>query len=84
MRAEARARAVDKIASLAGTPTDLVTFWRSCTEVIATVVPHYWAPCYFTVDPASLLITSHSTRVSTSCPPRSSRRSTTARTSTSS
>ncbi|HEY3471128.1 MAG TPA: helix-turn-helix transcriptional regulator [Amycolatopsis sp.] len=59
MRAEARARAVDKIASLAGTPTDLVTFWRSCTEVIATVVPHYWAPCYFTVDPASLLITSH-------------------------
>ncbi|MGW5720735.1 helix-turn-helix transcriptional regulator [Amycolatopsis sp. NPDC003865] len=59
MRAEARVRAIGKIAALAGTPTDLVTFWRSCTDVIATVVPHYWSPCYFTVDPASLLITSH-------------------------
>lgn len=59
MRAGTRQRAVDKIASLAGTPTDLVSLWRSCTEVIGSVVPHYWAPCFFTFDPASLLITSH-------------------------
>jgi hypothetical protein len=25
----------------------------------ATAIPHYWAPCFFTLDPASLLITSH-------------------------
>lgn len=47
------------MATLAGQPTDLATFWRSCTEVIAPVIPHFWAPCFFTLDPASLLITSH-------------------------
>ncbi len=56
---DVRTRAVDKVASLADRSTDLVTFWRSCTEVISTVVPHYWAPCFFTFDPASLLVTSH-------------------------
>jgi DNA-binding CsgD family transcriptional regulator len=55
----ARERAVDKIARLAGQPRDLVTFWQSCTEVIAGVVPYYWTPCWYTLDPASLLITSH-------------------------
>lgn len=55
----ARERAVDKIARLAGQPRDLVTFWQSCTEVIADVVPYYWTPCWYTLDPASLLITSH-------------------------
>jgi DNA-binding CsgD family transcriptional regulator len=59
MRPEARERAIDKIASLARTPTDLASLWRSCTAVISTVVPHYWTPCYFTLDPASLLFTSH-------------------------
>ena len=54
-----RKRAVDKVASLADRPTDLATFWRSCTEVISTVVPHFWTPCFFTLDPASLLVTSH-------------------------
>jgi DNA-binding CsgD family transcriptional regulator len=52
-------RAIEEIAGLAATPMDLATFWRSCTEVIAGVVPHFWAPCFFTLDPASLLITSH-------------------------
>lgn len=59
MRSERHERAIDKIASLTVTPTDLASFWRSCTEVISTVVPHYWTPCFFTLDPASLLITSH-------------------------
>jgi hypothetical protein len=49
---------MDKLARLAGQPTDLATFWRSSTEVISTVVPHFWAPCFFTLDPASLLVTS--------------------------
>ncbi len=52
-------RAVEKVGSLATSPPDLVSFWRSCTEVISDVVPHYWTPCYFTLDPASLLVTSH-------------------------
>ncbi len=59
MSSDARTRAVDKVTSLAGQPTDLAAFWRSCTEVISTVVPYYWAPCFFTLDPASLLVTSH-------------------------
>ncbi len=59
MRDSARERAVDKIARLASQPRDLVTFWQSSTEVIAGVVPYYWTPCWYTLDPASLLITSH-------------------------
>jgi hypothetical protein len=50
---------VDKIARLAGESSDLATLWRDCTEVVSTVVPYYWTPCWFTLDPASLLITSH-------------------------
>jgi DNA-binding CsgD family transcriptional regulator len=52
-------RAKERIAELAGRGHDLVTFWRECTEVIAPVVPFYLAPCFYTLDPASLLITSH-------------------------
>ncbi len=59
MRADVRQRAADKIGALAGRGSDLVAFWRASSEVLADVVPHYRAPCWFTVDPASLLITSH-------------------------
>jgi DNA-binding CsgD family transcriptional regulator len=48
-----------RIARLAGQGLDLVTFWRECSEAIAPAVPHYLAPCWFTLDPASLLVTSH-------------------------
>jgi DNA-binding CsgD family transcriptional regulator len=56
---EAKQRASDKIARLAWRHLDLVSFWRESTEVIAGAVPHYQAPCWYTLDPASLLITSH-------------------------
>ena len=59
MRTRARQPGVDRIAALAGQPTDLVSLWHSATEVIAKFVPHYMTPCWYTVDPASLLITSH-------------------------
>jgi DNA-binding CsgD family transcriptional regulator len=59
MAEDARSRAADKIGRLAAEPLDLVAFWRACTDVIAGVVPHYWTPCWFTLDPASLLVTSH-------------------------
>src|SRR5512132_2192157 len=59
MSADAKQRAGDRIARLAGCGLDLVGFWRASTEVLASAVPHYWAPCWFTLDPASLLVTSH-------------------------
>jgi DNA-binding CsgD family transcriptional regulator len=52
-------RARDRIAATAGQGLDLVSFWRACTPVLAEAVPHFHAPCWHTLDPASLLITSH-------------------------
>jgi DNA-binding CsgD family transcriptional regulator len=59
MSAYARGRALDRIAELAGQGHDLVTFWRESTAAIASAVPFYLTPCFFTMDPASLLVTSH-------------------------
>ena len=59
MGQNAKERALRRIAALAGAGLDLATFWRECTEPIASAVPHYLAPCWFTLDPASLLLTSH-------------------------
>jgi DNA-binding CsgD family transcriptional regulator len=59
MRTDAKQRARDKIARLAGCGLDLVSFWRASTEALASAVPYYQAPCWFTLDPASLLVTSH-------------------------
>jgi DNA-binding CsgD family transcriptional regulator len=59
MRTDAKQRARDKIARLAGGGLDLVRFWRASTEVLASAVPNDGAPCWFTLDPASLLVTSH-------------------------
>ncbi|MBA3434157.1 MAG: GAF domain-containing protein, partial [Actinobacteria bacterium] len=52
-------RARDRIARLAGQGLDLVTFWHESSEAVATAVPHYLTPCWFTLDPVSLLATSH-------------------------
>lgn len=59
MPEDVRQRARDKIAQLAGRRSDLPTFWRESTTVLAEAVPHFRAPCWYTLDPASLLITSH-------------------------
>ena len=59
MPSYARDRACDRIAELAGGGHDLVTFWREATQVLVSAVPHYWTPCWYTLDPASLLVTSH-------------------------
>ena len=59
MGADARERAVDHITSLAGRGLDLRSFWDASAEAVSKVVPHYMAPCWFTLDPASLLVTSH-------------------------
>jgi hypothetical protein len=52
-------RAIDKIARMSAQASDLVALWEEATEVIGGVVPYYWTPCWYTLDPASLLITSH-------------------------
>jgi DNA-binding CsgD family transcriptional regulator len=55
----AKERAQDRIADLSRRGHDLVTFWRECTEILEAAVPHYDKPCWYTLDPASHLITSH-------------------------
>jgi DNA-binding CsgD family transcriptional regulator len=55
----AKERARDRIAELAVAGLDLPTFWRESTEAVASAVPHYESPCWYTFDPASLLVTSH-------------------------
>jgi DNA-binding CsgD family transcriptional regulator len=54
-----RERAIEKVARLAREPSDLVSFWQQATDVLRTGIPYYWTPCWYTLDPASLLITSH-------------------------
>jgi DNA-binding CsgD family transcriptional regulator/GAF domain-containing protein len=54
-----RLRARDTIARLSSQGLDLVTLWRSTSDALASVIPHYLSPCWFTLDPASLLVTSH-------------------------
>ncbi|WP_067716089.1 helix-turn-helix transcriptional regulator [Nocardia yamanashiensis] len=59
MSADSYRRAADKITRLCAEPRDLVSLWQATTEVLADAVPHYWTPCFYTLDPASLLMTSH-------------------------
>jgi hypothetical protein len=59
MTADGRRRAAGRITQLARRGLDVKSFWRECNEVLSTAVPHHLAPCWFTFDPVSLLITSH-------------------------
>lgn len=52
-------RASEKLAWLCAEPRDLVSLWRGATGVLTAAVPHWWTPCWYTLDPASLLVTSH-------------------------
>jgi DNA-binding CsgD family transcriptional regulator len=54
----ARERAADRIARAAVEGLDTVGFWNEARVAIAAV-PHHITPCWFTLDPASLLTTSH-------------------------
>ena len=53
------ARAEDKLARLSQQGLDMVAFWRACSSVLADAVPQAVAPCCYTIDPASQLVTSH-------------------------
>ena len=54
-----RDRAIERIRLLSVLGMDLVSFWRECTPILERTVPHYLSPCWFTCDPATLLVTSH-------------------------
>jgi DNA-binding CsgD family transcriptional regulator len=59
MGSDANERAAKRIAELPGKGLDLVAFWCEARDAIASAVPYYLTPCWFTLDPASLLVTSH-------------------------
>lgn len=52
-------RVIEKLELVAGSGSDLVTLWRETGALLAEAVPHFEAACFFTVDPSSLLTTSH-------------------------
>lgn len=52
-------RAADKVVRICAESKDLVTLWTETTDVLVTAVRHHITPCFFTLDPASLLMTSH-------------------------
>jgi len=59
MSVRARERAVDRIAELATRHLDLAGFWSECSAVIDPILPNFGGACWFTMDPDSLLVTSH-------------------------
>ena len=59
MGSYAKERAAEQIAELPARGLDLVTFWCEARDAITSAVPYYLTPCWFTLDPASLLVTSH-------------------------
>ena len=52
-------RGVERIEDVTARGSDLVTMWRNVSDIIGPLVPNMLGPCCFTLDPASLLMTSH-------------------------
>lgn len=50
---------LDRVERATRRGSDLVTLWRDVGRLLGEAVPHAYAPCFFTVDPTSLLVTSH-------------------------
>ncbi len=59
MASDVLSRSATKIHSLASQGLDVAQFWRECGDVISEAVPHFMAPCWFTLDPSSCIVTSH-------------------------
>jgi DNA-binding CsgD family transcriptional regulator len=55
----AEERALERVAQAVGAGLDLISFWDQAREALSAAVPHYLCPCWYTLDPASLLVTSH-------------------------
>jgi DNA-binding CsgD family transcriptional regulator len=54
-----RERALERIVDVAGHGHDVVTLWSEVSEILTPALPNLTGPCWYTLDPASLLITSH-------------------------
>ncbi len=54
-----RVLAEGKIEQLARDSSDAAAFWRDATAVLRDVLPFDFHPCWFTIDPATLLVTGH-------------------------
>lgn len=52
-------RVVERIRRIVVRRPDLVSLWREVTPVLTSEVPHFEAPCFFTVDPECRIVTSH-------------------------
>jgi DNA-binding CsgD family transcriptional regulator len=52
-------RGLDRIAEVSARGHDVVTLWHEVADIVGPLVPHYMGPCCYTLDPASLLMTSH-------------------------
>jgi DNA-binding CsgD family transcriptional regulator len=59
MTTYAMQRGIEHLGRLAAAGLDLPTFWQEASTILARAVPHYSTPCWWTFDPASLLVTSH-------------------------
>ena len=69
MSGYAKQRALERITALAGQYLDLATFWRETSEALERAVPYYGGACWYTLDPTSLLITSHFNSTMPQIPP---------------
>jgi len=52
-------QARNRIIRAASQNLDLVAFWKEASAALMNAVPHFLTPCWFTLDPTSLLVTSH-------------------------
>jgi len=52
-------RGLERIADVAARGSDLATLWHDAHAIVAPLVPLYQGLCCFSLDPASLLMTSH-------------------------
>ena len=52
-------RVVERVGRIVVRRPDLVTLWREVTPILVSEVPHFEAPCFFTVDPECRIVTSH-------------------------
>jgi hypothetical protein len=52
----AKEQAVERIARAAGAGLDLAGFWEEARDALAPAIPHHLAPCWYTLDPASLFM----------------------------
>jgi DNA-binding CsgD family transcriptional regulator len=50
---------VGRLAHLSRQGLDLVSFWQAASNVLTPAIPHHMSPCWYTLDPDSLLMTSH-------------------------